>query len=505
MSRTTPPIPVQQYDPAEDAFLGYLTRNSNRLRFSEQKYRECQEHLNTPYGLKGKKKTFEAFTMINGIIYRESGTNRLRVLTKSDVFGAIKQVHEERGHQSDHQSLTATWNGVRDLYYGVKYDEVNKFWRDCKQCNPDRIPRPPDAWKRVAMYLIDMSDQAWGPFRYICHLEDQYDLQSVQYPLISIEPLVVATAVSTYLKNHGPKEFLQGNNSGEFKEILLTLRRDFGVGMINGNAYPPWTPFEQGNVLIKQRVLLWMAKYNDPNWLLSLLPSPCWIPAQERETVINENGEPPDDASSIQRQIALERSRGAQLPGGQLPRSQYGQLPRSQHGQLPRSQHGQLPIPTVGVTRANPPLIAMPLHDHGPTHTASRSPLKLLLSGQPSSVPVRSLLCSPLESPPGPPPLGVEQARSFTDRGGLPRDVPSTHHPPRRRVRSSKKAPQEAPSSLLRSAALRQAPTGISKAIPSSCQCKQLPCGHLCRCKRARRKCSTGCHEHYAKCFDDPS
>ena len=110
---------------------------------------------------------------------------------------------------------------------------------------PLKLIQSKRVFERVQIDLIDMSNDADGDLKWICHMEDHFSKFHMMFGMPDKESSTVAHVVHRWICWLGVMDILQNDNGTEFKGVCEELLLRFGIKVINGQ---PRTPRTQGLV-----------------------------------------------------------------------------------------------------------------------------------------------------------------------------------------------------------------------------------------------------------------
>ena len=195
------------------------------------------------------------------------------VLHEEELCEAIITTHFSLAHAG--QEVTAT--AVVHDYYGVTKKECISLLKHCAICarsRPSKSKGPlkpiqsKRVFERVQIDLIDMSSDADGDFKWICHMECHFSKFHAMFGMQNKESSTVARVVHKWICWLGIMEILQSDNGTEFKGVCEELLLRYGVKVINGRPRTPRTQglVEQANGTVKARIFAWKRQTGNPNW-----------------------------------------------------------------------------------------------------------------------------------------------------------------------------------------------------------------------------------------------
>ncbi|CAB5215589.1 unnamed protein product [Rhizophagus irregularis] len=207
--------------------------------------------------------------------------NNNPVLAVENMYEVLCRTHAEI---TQHGWQRQTWKSIIERWGWIKQDIVEQFVNNCTICAVQKPSFHPLAAKpiiarnflsRVQMDLIDLSFDADGEYKYICHVRDHFTRFSWARALTSKRAIEVAAYLFELFHFLGsPPTILQSDNGKEFcvgviKELIEMWPT---VKIINGRPRHPQSQglVERANGILQQKLGKWRENTGRTDWSFGL-------------------------------------------------------------------------------------------------------------------------------------------------------------------------------------------------------------------------------------------
>ena len=222
---------------------------------------------------------FQRFQLRDGKLFSitaGSGTGYY-VPRDSEVFDIVVNTHLLLVHAGRDK----TFQKVDEQNFGITRVEVRSNLEHCSTCVKKLIQKskPPlkpivetELWSRVQVDLIDMTGNADGQFKWICHIRDHFSKYSVATAMRSKSSEEVAAVFQTWIIHLGIPRKLHCDNGTEFKGAFKNLLTSYGVKIIHGRPHHPQSQgmIEKANGILKEKIGSWMSDHQSSSWVKAL-------------------------------------------------------------------------------------------------------------------------------------------------------------------------------------------------------------------------------------------
>ena len=203
-------------------------------------------------------------------------SNMRRCVPYSQIESALELCH--RGpHGVGHAGQDGTWYHCLRMFDGITRDVCRKYVQKCgicqaKQPKMNKAPLTPIVskalWERVVMDLVSYKDSPCNGYRYIWHAEDHYSKYHFARRLKNKTAAGVARCVEDMLVFTGGIRILQIDNGTEFKGVVETMCKQYGVQLVHSSPKHPQTNgiCERYGGVLKRAISKWQQQHNTREW-----------------------------------------------------------------------------------------------------------------------------------------------------------------------------------------------------------------------------------------------